>query len=76
MKLLAALATVSVVVPSVLTAQPQPQGLNDAAKAAHKTYFGSATDNPYLTDAQYVSILSDTHEFGQLSPENAMKWVI
>ncbi|KAH7875668.1 endo-1,4-beta-xylanase C precursor [Lentinula edodes] len=48
---------------------------NTAAKAAGKLYFGSATDNPFLNeDATYKAILSDNTLFGQLSPENAMKW--
>ncbi|KAF9064595.1 endo-beta-1,4-glucanase [Rhodocollybia butyracea] len=50
-------------------------GSNDAAVAAGKLYFGSATDNPYLDeDPTYKSILSNFSLFGQLSPENAMKW--
>jgi endo-1,4-beta-xylanase len=49
-------------------------GTNTAAKAAGKLYFGSATDNPYWNDSTYVSILSENTLFGQLSPENAMKW--
>jgi endo-1,4-beta-xylanase len=40
--------------------------------AAKGKYFGSATDNPELTDAAYVSILG--HEFGQITPGNSMKW--
>lgn len=31
--------------------------LNQLAVAAGKLYFGSATDNPELTDAAYVAIL-------------------
>lgn len=50
-------------------------GLNVAAKAAGKLYFGSATDNPELTDAPYVAILSDSTQFGALTPGNSMKWV-
>lgn len=50
-------------------------GLNTVAKAAGKLYFGSATDNPELTDAPYVAILSNTSEFGQITPGNTMKWV-
>ncbi|KAJ3565213.1 hypothetical protein NP233_g7781 [Leucocoprinus birnbaumii] len=49
-------------------------GLNAAAKAAGKLYFGSATDNPELSDAPYVSILSDTKQFGIITPGNSMKW--
>ena len=40
--------------------------------AAKGRYFGSATDNPELTDAAYVSILGS--EFGQITPGNSMKW--
>ena len=40
--------------------------------AAKGRYFGSATDNPELTDAAYVSTLSS--EFGQITPGNSMKW--
>jgi endo-1,4-beta-xylanase len=49
--------------------------LNTAAKAAGKLYFGSATDNPELTDSAYLAILRDTAMFGQLTPGNSMKWV-
>ncbi|EIN10037.1 endo-1,4-beta-xylanase C precursor [Punctularia strigosozonata HHB-11173 SS5] len=49
-------------------------GLAVAAKAAGKTYFGSATDNPELTDTAYVTILNQTSEFMQLTPGNSMKW--
>ena len=49
--------------------------LNTVAKAAGKLYFGSATDNPELTDTAYVAILSDSAQFGQITPGNSMKWV-
>ncbi|EPQ52888.1 hypothetical protein GLOTRDRAFT_122601 [Gloeophyllum trabeum ATCC 11539] len=48
--------------------------LNTAAKAAGKKYFGSATDNPELSDSAYVKILSDSTMFGQITPGNSMKW--
>lgn len=51
------------------------QGLNDAAKAFGKLYFGTATDNPELTDTAYTAILDNIHQFGQLTPANSMKWV-
>lgn len=51
--------------------------LNDLAKAAGKLYFGTATDNPELvgnaTNIEYVSILSNKSEFGQITPGNSMK---
>ncbi|KAJ7174707.1 beta-1,4-endoxylanase, partial [Mycena filopes] len=39
-----------------------------------KKYFGSATDNPELTDTAYVATLSDKTLFGQITPGNSMKW--
>lgn len=47
--------------------------LNQLAKTAGKLYFGTATDNGELNNTQYVSILSDRQEFGQLTPANGMK---
>jgi endo-1,4-beta-xylanase len=49
--------------------------LNKLAKAKGLRYFGSATDNDELTDTQYVSILSDIDQFGQITPGNTQKWV-
>ncbi|KJA14508.1 glycoside hydrolase family 10 protein [Hypholoma sublateritium FD-334 SS-4] len=49
-------------------------GIALVAKAAGKKYFGSATDNPELTDTAYVAILSNSSEFGQITPGNSMKW--
>ncbi|MEJ3745883.1 endo-1,4-beta-xylanase [Actinomycetes bacterium KLBMP 9797] len=40
--------------------------------AARGKYFGSATDNPELSDQPYVSILSS--EFNQITVGNTMKW--
>ncbi|KAF8173043.1 endo-1,4-beta xylanase [Pholiota molesta] len=48
--------------------------LNILAKESGKIYFGSATDNPELTDAPYVKQLGNTRDFGQLTPGNSMKW--
>ncbi|KAK3197283.1 hypothetical protein GRF29_1536g1225318 [Pseudopithomyces chartarum] len=49
-------------------------GLNTRAVAAGKLYFGSATDNGELSDSAYVAGLSNTADFGQLTPGNSMKW--
>ena len=43
------------------------------AVAAGKQYFGSATDNGELSDAPYVAILSNTSDFGQITPGNSQK---
>ncbi|KAF9446836.1 glycoside hydrolase family 10 protein, partial [Macrolepiota fuliginosa MF-IS2] len=49
-------------------------GLNTAAKAAGKLFFGTAVDNGSLNDSPYRAILNDVKEFGQLTPANSMKW--
>lgn len=51
----------------------QAAGLHAAAVAKGKLYFGSATDNPELTDAPYLAQLSNTDDFGQITPGNAQK---
>jgi len=48
--------------------------LNKLAQAAGKHYFGTATDNGELNNTEYVSILSNKDEFGQLTPSNGQKW--
>lgn len=48
-------------------------GLNTAAVAKGKLYFGSATDNSELTDTAYLAQLSNTDDFGQITPGNAQK---
>ncbi|WP_117208137.1 endo-1,4-beta-xylanase [Allorhizocola rhizosphaerae] len=52
-------------------ADPAPGSLGALAAAKGK-FFGSATDNPELSDAPYVQIL--TTEFGQITVGNTMKW--
>jgi endo-1,4-beta-xylanase len=47
-------------------------GLAALAEAKGR-YFGSATDNPELSDAPYVAILTGG-EFDQTTPGNSMKW--
>ena len=47
--------------------------LNDLAKEAGKKYFGTATDNDELSNTTYFKILTDTREFGQLTPANGQK---
>ncbi|KAN0096817.1 glycoside hydrolase family 10 protein [Hyaloscypha variabilis] len=47
--------------------------LNTLAKAAGLKYFGTATDNPELTDTAYVAALSNTSDFGQITPGNSQK---
>lgn len=61
------LATAAVVLP-LASAQ-----LNQLAQKAGKLYFGTATDTGELTNTEYVSILTNTKEFGQLTPANGQK---
>lgn len=49
--------------------------LHEAARAAGKLYFGTATDNPELNDTAYDAILDNHKMFGQITPANSMKWV-
>lgn len=48
--------------------------LHTMAVAAGLKYFGTATDNPQLTDTAYVAVLGDADEFGQLTIGNTQKW--
>ncbi|KAF9004048.1 endo-1,4-beta xylanase [Cyathus striatus] len=48
--------------------------LNTLAQQAGKKYFGTATDNPELTNTPYVAQLQNTQDFHQLTPTNSMKW--
>lgn len=48
--------------------------LNYLAKAAGLLYFGTAIDNPSLSNSNYMKIASNTSEFGQVTPANGQKW--
>ncbi|KAG6902858.1 hypothetical protein C0995_010743 [Termitomyces sp. Mi166 len=48
--------------------------LNTLAVGLGKKYFGTATDNPELSDSPYVAQLENTADFHQLTPANSMKW--
>ncbi|CAI7599367.1 unnamed protein product [Penicillium crustosum] len=67
-------STIALALASVLPQLTQGAGLHTAAVAKGKLYFGSATDNPELTDAPYLAQLSNTDDFGQITPGNAQKW--
>ncbi|KAJ8521912.1 hypothetical protein ONZ45_g1484 [Pleurotus djamor] len=65
--------------PTSASSTPAPSatssaGLHTVALSKGKLYLGSATDNPELSDAPYKALLSDTTEFGQITPGNSMKW--
>ncbi|BCR82711.1 putative endo-1,4-beta-xylanase [Aspergillus chevalieri] len=59
---------------SLLPQLTNAAGLNTAATAKGLDYFGTATDNPELTDNTYMTQLNNTDDFGQLTPGNSMKW--
>ncbi|MCJ1443474.1 MAG: hypothetical protein MMC23_003972 [Stictis urceolatum] len=67
-------SVIAALVASNLLSLAQATGLNTAAKAKGLLYFGSATDNPELTDAAYLAQLNNTDDFGQITPGNAQKW--
>jgi len=75
LRLTAAVAAV-LVVAGVATgpaaqAHPRQPGLADLAQR-HGRYFGSAVDNPALTDGPYLKISGD--QFDMITPANGMKW--
>ena len=49
--------------------------LHQLAKSRGKVYFGSATDNPELTNTAYTANLDNNQMFGQITAANSMKWV-
>ncbi|KAI0481161.1 glycoside hydrolase superfamily [Xylariaceae sp. FL0804] len=58
------------------TAASSP-GLNDAAKATGKLWFGTAADIPgtdELTDSYYMAEFNNTRDFGGATPANVMKF--
>ncbi|KAJ5416243.1 Glycoside hydrolase superfamily [Penicillium sp. CMV-2018d] len=67
-------STIALALASVLPQLTQGAGLNTAAVAKGKLYFGAATSNNQLTDAPYVDQLSNTDDFGAITPGNAQKW--
>ncbi|GAA2395641.1 endo-1,4-beta-xylanase [Dactylosporangium salmoneum] len=68
----AVLAAVSATAVAMVHAEAATQTLQSLAAAKGK-YFGSATDNPELSDTAYTAILGGG-EFGQTTPGNSMKW--
>ncbi|GAA5039521.1 endo-1,4-beta-xylanase [Thermocatellispora tengchongensis] len=67
-----AVAAVAVLSAGVLTAPAHADATLGQLAAAKGRYFGSATDNPHLSDPVYKQILGS--EFGQLTVGNTMKW--
>ncbi|MEU9834715.1 endo-1,4-beta-xylanase [Streptosporangium sp. NPDC048047] len=65
-------AAAAVLCAGALTAPAHADSTLGQLAAAKGLYFGSATDNPHLSDTAYKQILSS--EFGQLTVGNTMKW--
>jgi endo-1,4-beta-xylanase len=53
---------------------PAAAQLNKLAVAAGLKYFGTAVDNPGLTNNAYMAVASNPDEFGQVTPANGQKW--
>lgn len=53
---------------------PASAQLNELARAAGLLYFGTAVDNPGLSNAAYMRMASNVSEFGQITPANGQKW--
>jgi endo-1,4-beta-xylanase len=65
--------TTAAVLSLAATSALAEDGLNSRAKSVGKKYFGSATENGALSESAYVRILSNTSDFGQITPANSMK---
>lgn len=60
------------------TSTAKSPGLNDAARALGKLFFGTAADIPgtnETTDKYYLKEFNNRHDFGEATPANAMKFV-
>ncbi|KAJ7602535.1 endo-1,4-B-xylanase A [Roridomyces roridus] len=66
--------TTSVVGAALPTGTSTAKSNTVAKSLGGKLYFGSATDNPELTDTTYKAKLGDNTLFGQITPGNSMKW--
>lgn len=65
----------SVVLAALLgAADPASAQLNSLAKSAGLLYFGTAVDNPSLSNSAYTAIAFNSSEFGQVTPANGQKW--
>jgi len=60
-------------VAAVMAAPLASAQLHELAVKAGKKYFGTATDTGELSNTTYYKILTDTKEFGQLTPSNGQK---
>lgn len=70
--LLQPLAALAAPAPASSTPRQSPTSLDALMKARGKLYFGSCTDQNRLTTGQSAAVLKA--DFGQVTPENSMKW--
>ncbi|KAK0265006.1 hypothetical protein LTR01_004011 [Friedmanniomyces endolithicus] len=71
------LASTAATTTILATATATNYGLNDAAKAAGKLWFGTALDVPGTGEAQdpyYIAEFDNIHDFGEATPANIMKY--
>ncbi|CAH0015208.1 unnamed protein product [Clonostachys rhizophaga] len=60
---------------SLLTVASAASGqLHDLAVKAGLEFFGTALGESHTNDSAYISLGTDSSEFGQLTPENGQKW--
>lgn len=59
---------------NLLAASAASAQLHSLALDAGLSYFGTAMDNGYTDDSDFMAIVNDVDEFGQLVPENGQKW--
>uniref|UniRef100_A0A0B7JME7 Beta-xylanase n=1 Tax=Bionectria ochroleuca TaxID=29856 RepID=A0A0B7JME7_BIOOC len=60
---------------SFLTVASAASGqLHDLAVKAGLEFFGTALGESHTSDSAYISLGTDSNEFGQLTPENGQKW--
>ncbi|KAK7218287.1 hypothetical protein V2G26_006290 [Clonostachys chloroleuca] len=60
---------------SLLTVTSAASGqLHDLAVKAGLEFFGTALGEGHTSDSAYISLGTDSSEFGQLTPENGQKW--
>ncbi|KAK3903605.1 endo-1,4-beta-xylanase D [Staphylotrichum tortipilum] len=64
----------SVVAILLAVAGPATCQLDKWAKEAGLKYFGTAVDNPSLSNQAYMKIARDSSEFGSITPANGQKW--